>query len=221
MIEAGFGVSIPRLYAYHRALREALAEGRSTITSTELARLLGESAAPAQIRKDLCALGALGRRGHGYAMKPLCTHLAFVLGLERDWRIVIAGFGYLGHAFAAFITAREPRFSVRAIFDASPSVIGQEWQGVRVSAITDAKRVLKDACCDIAAIAVPAPAAAEVADTLLGCGIHAILNFAPTRLRLQRKNGENVVVRNIDLAGELSVLTHRLATVALAQIEEA
>ena len=217
MIEP-LGVSIPRLYAYHRALRQAAAGGKSTITSHALAALLGGNVAPTQIRKDLCALGALGRRGHGYAIKPLGAHLAFVLGLEHDWRIAIAGFGYLGHAFATFITARERRFEVGAIFDRSPSVVGQEWQGVRVDDIADAPRVLRDARCEIGVIAVPAEAAQDVAERLAASGVRAILNFAPTTLHLEPSVA---VVRDIDLAGELSILTHRLAVGAMAGIEEA
>jgi redox-sensing transcriptional repressor len=219
-MDSGFGVSIPRLYAYHRALRQASAAGKTTITSHALAALLDETVAPTQIRKDLCALGALGRRGHGYAMKPLSAHLAWVLGLEHDWRIAIVGFGYLGHAVATFIAAREKRFTVAAIFDSSPSVVGQEWQGVRVSEISDASRVLADAVCEIAVLAVPAEAAQGAAETIVAAGARAILNFAPTTLRVQAPN-EPVIVRNIDLAGELSVLTHRLAVGVLPAIEEA
>jgi len=219
MIEPGLGVSIPRLYAYHRALRQAAGEGKSTITSHALAALLGGTVNPTQIRKDLGALGALGRRGHGYAIKPLSAQLAFVLGLEHDWRIAIAGFGYLGHAFATFITARERRFTIGAIFDRSRSVVGQEWQGVRVADIADAPGVLRSAACEIAVIAVPAEAAQAVAETLAASGIRAMLNFAPTTLHFGASDG--VVVRNIDLAGELSILTHRLAVGVLPQVEEA
>lgn len=219
MIEPGFGVSIPRLYAYHRALRQAAAEGKSTITSHALAALLGATVTPTQIRKDLCALGALGRRGHGYAIKPLGAHLAFVLGLEHDWRIAIAGFGYLGHAFATFITPRERRFTVGAIFDRSPRVVGQSWQGVRIADIGEAPSVLHDAPCEIGVIAVPAEAAQSVAEILVASGVRAILNFAPTTLHL--RTGAHVVIRNIDLAGELSILTHRLAVGVMPAVEEA
>lgn len=209
--QALVGVSIPRLYAYHRALRQAQAAGESTITSHGLAALLGHTIASTQIRKDLSALGPFGRRGHGYAIDPLVAQLAWVLGLEHDWRIAIVGFGYLGHAFATFITAREARFRVAAIFDRSPSVIGQVWQGIRVDDIADAARVLPAAGCNIGVIAVPAEAAQDSADRLAALGIRAILNFAPALLHLQPpKNAPPIIVRNIDLAGEMSILTHRL-----------
>lgn len=221
MIEPGFGVSIPRLYAYHRALRQAEVAGKASITSHELATLLGDTIAPTQIRKDLCALGALGRRGHGYAIEPLAAQLAWVLGLENDWRIAIAGFGYLGHAFATFITARETRFRVTALFDRSPNVIGQRWQGVSVHDIAEVARVLQSCGCEIGVVAVPVEAAQDVAQRLAEAGVRAILNFAPTTLHLAASERAPVIVRNIDLAGELSILTHRLAVGTLAGAEEA
>jgi redox-sensing transcriptional repressor len=200
-------VSIPRLYAYHRALRQAQANGKTTITSHGLAALLGHTIASTQIRKDLCTLGPLGRRGQGYAIDPLVEQLAWVLGLEHDWRIAIVGFGYLGHAFATFITAREMRFRVAAIFDRSPAVIGQSWQGIVVESVADMDRSLRAAGCNIAVIAVPADAAQACAQRVADLGIRAILNFAPIPLHLR----EPVIVRNIDLAGEMSILTHRLS----------
>lgn len=199
-------VSIPRLYAYHRALRQAAAAGKTTITSHGLAALLGHTIASTQIRKDLSALGPLGRRGQGYAIDPLVEQLACVLGLEHDWRIAIVGFGYLGHAFASFITTREARFGVAAIFDRSPAVIGQSWQGIAVQDVVDIERALPEAGCNIAVIAVPADQAPPIARRIAGLGIRAILNFAPVALDLRAP----VIVRNIDLAGEMSILTHRL-----------
>jgi redox-sensing transcriptional repressor len=200
------GVSIPRLYAYLRALRQAQTTGKTTITSHGLAALLGHTIASTQIRKDLSALGPLGRRGQGYAIHPLAEQLAWVLGLEHDWRIGIVGFGYLGHAFAAFISAREARFRVAAIFDRSPAVIGQTWQGITVRDVAEMDRVLVETDCNIGVIAVPAGAAQPIAQRLADRGVRAILNFAPIVLDLRAP----AIVRNIDLAGEMTILTHRL-----------
>jgi redox-sensing transcriptional repressor len=199
-------VAVPRLFAYHRALAAALAEGKDVITSHGIAGLLGHTISSTQIRKDLSALGPLGRRGQGYAIKPLVEQLSLVLGLERDWRIAIVGFGYLGHAFATFVAAREERFKVTAIFDSSPAVIGQQWQDTSVSDIRELEDVLSSVDCNIGVIAVPAEAAQSVAERLAARGVRALLNFAPASLQLR----EPVIVRNIDLAGELSILTHRL-----------
>lgn len=207
-------VAIPRLFAYHRALAAALADGKEVITSHGIAGLLGHTISSTQIRKDLSALGPLGRRGQGYAIKPLVEQLALVLGLERDWRIAIVGFGYLGHAFATFVAAREEHFKVAAIFDRSPAVIGQMWQETPVHDISELEPVLANADCNIGVIAVPAAAAQGVAERLVRQGVRALLNFAPAPLHLRTP----VIVRNIDLAGELSILTHHLAFGESSQI---
>ncbi len=207
--------AIPRLYAYHRALREAQAAGKTTITSHGLAAMLGHTITNSQIRKDLSTLGALGRRGQGYAINPLVEQLAWVLGLEHDWRVAIVGFGYLGHALATFITSRESRFKITAIFDRSKDVIGTTWQDIVVSDITDMERIVQDAGCNIGVIAVPAAAAQASAHRLAAAGVRALLNFAPTTLHLR----EPVIVRNIDLAGEMSILTHWLT--AMDSVDEA
>jgi redox-sensing transcriptional repressor len=206
--------AIPRLYAYHRALREAAATGEATITSRALAALLGHTISSTQIRKDLSSLGPLGRRGQGYAINPLVEQLAWVLGLEHEWRIAIAGFGYLGHALATFITSRESRFRISAIFDRSPMVIGQDFNGITVADITTMEHDMQRADCNIGVIAVPAPSAQAIAQRMASAGIRAILNFAPTALQLRAP----VLVRNIDVAGELSMLTHWL-TLADADAE--
>jgi redox-sensing transcriptional repressor len=198
--------SVPRLYAYHRALREAQASGAVTITSEGLAELLGQTISSTQIRKDLSLLGPLGRRGYGYAIDPLVEQLSWVLGLEHDWRIAIVGFGYLGHAFATFITAREARFRVTAIFDCSGALIGQAWQGITVTDVANLEDTVADAGCNVGVLAVPASSAQECAVRLAGAGVKAIMNFAPVRLRLQAP----VLVRNVDLAGEMAILTHHL-----------
>ncbi|HTU71707.1 MAG TPA: redox-sensing transcriptional repressor Rex [Candidatus Baltobacteraceae bacterium] len=205
----------PRLYAYHRALREAAQAGKTTITSQGLAVMLGHTVSSTQIRKDLSSLGPLGRRGHGYAIEPLAEQLAWVLGLEHEWRIAIVGFGYLGHALARFITAREARFRIAAIFDNSPTLIGQNWQGITVTNVATMEADIARADCNIGVIAVPAPSAAPIAQRMAACGIRAILNFAPTALHLRAP----VLVRNVDLAGELSMLTHWLTSADSAQAE--
>ncbi len=217
MIDPLVNVSIPRLYAYHRALCQAREAGKERITSHGLAALLGHTIASTQIRKDISALGPLGRRGQGYAINPLVEQLAWVLGLEHDWRIAIVGFGYLGHALATFVTARESRFHIAAIFDRSADVIGTVWQGVEVCDAADMERLLPGAGCNIAVLAVPAEAAQPTAQRLASLGIRAILNFAPAPLRVRPP----VIVRNIDVAGEMSILTHRLSIDAFAARAEA
>jgi hypothetical protein len=52
-------------------------------------RRLGHAITGTLIRKDLCGLSPPGCRGQGHAIDPLVEQLAWVLGLEHDWRIAI------------------------------------------------------------------------------------------------------------------------------------
>lgn len=199
--------NVPRLFLYHRALVEVSKAGVGVVTSESLAALCANDVTPTQIRKDLSQLGTLGRRGHGYDVTGLLELLARVLGLDQDWRIAIVGFGYLGHALATFLTYREERFHIAALFDQAPDVVGQAWNDLSVRHIDDFEAALHElGGVDIAVLAVPSKVAQTVADRVVAAGIDAILNFAPVALRVP----EQVFARNIDLAGELSILTHYL-----------
>ena len=200
-------VNLPRLFLYHRGLEDALRDGATVLTSEGLAARVGRGVSPAKIRKDLSNLGTFGRRGRGYDVVFLVKKLARVLGLDRDWRIVIAGFGYLGHALATFLEFREEKFHIAGIFDVDPELVGTRWHGVRISHANDMEKILPVLGCGIGIVTVPASAAQTVAKRMVGCGVTALLNFAPTMLSLPR----SVAVRTIDLASELSILTHHLS----------
>jgi redox-sensing transcriptional repressor len=192
---------------YHRGLEDALRDGISVLTSQELAERVGRGVSSTQVRKDLSYLGTFGRRGRGYIVVMLVKKLARVLGLDRDWRIAIFGFGYLGHALATFLEYREEKFHIAAIFDIDKELVGTRWHGVRISHVNDLEKVLPVLNCSIGLITVPAQAAQTVAERVVRCGVPALLNFAPTGLKLSPR----VAVRSVDLASELSILTHHLS----------
>lgn len=86
-------------------------------------------------------------------------------------------------------------------------VVGQRWQGTDVHDVSTLERIVRERDCNIGVIAVPAEAAEESAARLADAGVRAIMNFAPVPLHVRAP----VIVRNIDLAGEMSILTHRLS----------
>ncbi|MBC5823582.1 MAG: redox-sensing transcriptional repressor Rex [Candidatus Eremiobacteraeota bacterium] len=200
-------ISLPRLFLYHRALEDAVHGGLAVVTSRVLADRVGRGISSTQVRKDLSSLGNFGRRGQGYDATVLVNKLGRVLGLDRDWRIAIVGFGYLGHALATFLEFREAKFHIAAIFDQEPSLVGTHWRGVRIGHASELEKILPHLGCSIGVITVPAAAAQSVAERLVACGVTALLNFAPMTLKLPAR----VTVRSIDLASELSILTHYLA----------
>src|SRR5438094_764202 len=74
--------------------------GLTTVSSEELAARGGTTSA--QVRKDLSFFGSFGKRGLGYQVAELTQRMRRILGLERDWRVVIIGVGKIGAALAQY-----------------------------------------------------------------------------------------------------------------------
>ena len=81
--------TVRRLSLYLRFLEESTNRGLVTISSDELARRGGTTSA--QVRKDLSFFGSFGKRGLGYSVPELTESLREILGLRRDWQVIIVG----------------------------------------------------------------------------------------------------------------------------------
>src|SRR5262249_48349000 len=75
------------------------AEG-GKVSSGQIAQVVGVS--DAQVRRDLAALGHLGRRGIGYEARELATAIRAALGIGRTWRAVLVGVGNLARALLRY-----------------------------------------------------------------------------------------------------------------------
>lgn len=196
--------TVRRLSLYLRFLEDSEVRGVRTISSEELARRGGTTSA--QVRKDLSFFGSFGKRGLGYAVPELTASLRDILGLRRDWRVVIIGAGKIGTALAQYHGFRQRGFLVIAVYDADAAKIGSKWDGLVVRDIADFDERIVAEHPDIAVLAVPEREAQPVADRLVHAGIKAILNFAPTQLQLPA----DVTVRHVNMAMELEGLSFAL-----------
>jgi redox-sensing transcriptional repressor len=192
--------TVARLPVYLRILYELTAEGTENVSSERLAALAGVNAA--KVRKDLSFLGTYGTRGVGYDVEYLLFQMSQELGLTRQWPVVIVGAGNLGQALANYAGFDERGFPVAALVDVDPDKIGKVIAGVTVRHLDDLAAVVGPSGA-IGVIATPAGAAQQAADQLVAAGVESILNFAPTVLTVPR----NVVVRKVDLAVELQILS--------------
>jgi redox-sensing transcriptional repressor len=159
------------------------------------------------VRKDLAYFGEFGVRGIGYYVVGLKAELQKILGLDREWSVVLVGFGNLGSALFHYKAFARQGFRVVAIVDENPAKIGREVERVPVIASRDMVREVKARGIQIAILAVPAESAQAVTDELVAAGIRAVLNFAPTRLKVPR----DVRLKNVDLSIELETLSFYLA----------
>src|SRR5687767_15755571 len=92
--------TVRRLSLYLRFLEDAEARGLATISSEELAKRGATTSA--QVRKDLSFFGSFGKRGLGYSVPELTARIRQILGLGREWRVVIVGAGKIGSALSAY-----------------------------------------------------------------------------------------------------------------------
>lgn len=196
--------TIRRLSLYLRFLEEFEARGLSTISSDELAARGGTTSA--QVRKDLSFFGSFGKRGLGYSVPELSSRLRKILGLEREWRVIIIGAGKIGAALAQYHGFAERGFRITAIYDNDPLKIGRNVDGLTVRALECLPADRESAEADIAVIAVPAKAAQRTAEMVVEAGIHAIMSFAPRRLSVP----EDVTVKMVNMAMELEGLSFAL-----------
>jgi redox-sensing transcriptional repressor len=198
-------MTIRRLSVYTRCLLQLEEDGVKTISSQELADRFSLNSA--QVRKDLAYFGEFGVRGIGYYVSGLKAELQRILGLDREWAVALVGFGNLGSALFHYKGFTRQGFRIVVIIDDDPGKVGREVDGVPVVAGRDMAREIKARGIQIAIVAVPPEAAQAVTEQLVAAGIKAVLNFAPTRLRV----GRDVRLKNVDLSIELETLSFYLA----------
>jgi redox-sensing transcriptional repressor len=198
-------MTIRRLSVYTRCLLQLEEDGVRTVSSQELAERFNLNSA--QVRKDLAYFGEFGVRGIGYYVAGLKAELQRILGLDRVWAVALVGFGNLGSALFHYKGFSRQGFRIAVIIDDDPNKTGREVDSVPIVSSRDMARELKTRGIQVAIVAVPVESAQAVTDQLVAAGIKAVLNFAPTRLRV----GREVRLKNVDLSIELETLSFYLA----------
>ena len=198
--------TVRRLSVYLRFLEESGQRGAATTSSEELAKHGGTTSA--QVRKDLSFFGSFGKRGLGYSVPELTTSLHEILGLGRQWGVVIVGAGKIGTALAQYHGFKSRGFNVVAVYDTDPRKVGSIWESLVVRDFAHFAHDVQALKPEIAVLAVPADRAQAAAQHLVEAGIRAILNFAPVQLQVP----SDVAVRSVNMAMELEGLSFELST---------
>ena len=196
--------TVRRLSAYLRFLEDFEGRGLSTISSEELARRGGTTSA--QVRKDLSFFGSFGKRGLGYSVPELAGRLREILGLGKQWKVIIIGAGKIGAALTAYKGFRQRGFHILAAYDLRPDKVGKTLEGIPVRDINHLEKDVAKEKPDIAVVTVPSENAQSVVDRAVKAGIKAILNFAPTQLQVPN----DVTVKTVNMAMELEGLSFAL-----------
>lgn len=193
-------ISLQRLPVYLNYLK-SLPAGTESVSSGSIAAALGMG--EVLVRKDLAYTSATGRPRVGYDKKELISAIEEYLCCNGERSAVLVGAGALGKAVLSYGGFKNYGIEIKAAFDCDPEKTSREIAGKPVYALDAAAEKIRALNAELAVICVPAQAAQSVADLLVSCGIKAILNFAPVLISAP----ENVVVRHIDVAANLAILS--------------
>ncbi len=197
--------TVRRLSIYLRFLEEFEGRGLATVSSEELARRGGTTSA--QVRKDLSFFGSFGKRGLGYSVPELGTALRDILGLGKEWNVVIVGAGKIGAALAQYRGFRQRGFVIIAAYDTNPEKIGRKLEGIEIRDMKQFESDVAELKPEIAVLAIPPEEAQSSLDRIARAGIRAVLNFAPVQLHATG----DMTVKTVNMAMELEGLTFALS----------
>ena len=189
---------LPRYYRHIKALDEANVE---RVSSSKLAQILGITAS--QVRQDFYNFGGFGQQGYGYDVKNLRKEIAAILGLDREYNMIIIGAGHIGKALAGYKGFVKEGFKINALFDIN--VQEKTYNDIPIYHMYNLEDYLKENQIDMAAICTQADSAEDAARELIKNGIKSIWNFAPIDLKVPK----DVVVENISMSESLFVLSYR------------
>lgn len=195
---------IKRLPRYRRYLIELRKKGVEKISSKEFSSLIGYTAS--QIRQDLNNFGGFGQQGYGYSVESLYDEISAILGLDKEYRMVIMGAGNLGQAITKYTHFHKAGFKVYGVFEIAPNLIGKKLDGIEIRNYEDIVGFVENEDIDIGIICVGQDNAQEVADKLSFAGVKGIWNFAPVDIEVPK----HVALENVHLSDSLHSLAYHM-----------
>jgi redox-sensing transcriptional repressor len=196
--------AVRRLSLYLRQLESFKRKDRRTISSKQLGESLGLT--DAQVRKDLAYFGQFGHPGIGYRVDELIGQVRRILGTDKVWNVLLVGAGNLGRALSAYRGFNSKGFKLVAVFDNDASKVGKKLGPFVVQPLGEMPAAVQKHSIRLAILAVPADAAQDVADQLVGAGVRGLLNFAPVSLTVPR----DVALTTVDVATHLEQLSFQV-----------
>jgi redox-sensing transcriptional repressor len=165
-----------RLTRYLVEVQNLRRDGVEWVSSQDLADTLGLTSST--VRQDLSHIAFSGISKRGYETSGLERVISRVLGADTSWTMVVVGAGNLGRALAQHEDFSRRGFTIGAIFDKDPRMIGRKVGKLVVQDIQELPRTIGAKKVDIGVIAVPDAATQAVADLLIASGIRGILNLS-------------------------------------------
>ena len=196
---------INRLPRYHRYLGMLMDKGVVRISSAGLSRQMNVTAS--QIRQDPNLFGGFGQQGYGYNVSHLYDEIGKILGLDREYHLIVIGAGRLAQAVGSYVGFQKRGFNVEAFFDRDPRKHLDDFDdSIKVYPLDSLAGYLKDHKTDIAVIAVPSDAAKQLVPILDKGGVKGIWNFARTDLQVP----DHMTVQSVYLSESLMQLSYKI-----------
>lgn len=205
---------IKRLPRYYRLLGELMKKSVVKISSRQLADYLGSTAS--QIRQDLNCFGGFGQQGYGYSVCGLYNEISAILGLDKQYKMVIVGAGNLGQAIANHTYYYKAGFIVSGIFEINPRLIGIKINDIEVMDYEKIVEYVEENNIDIGIICTTKDAAQEVADKLCFAGVRGLWNFAPVDI----ETPDHVAVENMHISDSLHSLAYHMNKISSEEDED-
>lgn len=196
---------IKRLPRYYRFLEELLKEGKSRISSAELAKRMGLTAS--QIRQDLNCFGGFGQQGYGYSVVELKDSIAEILGIDKCEKAILIGAGNLGRAIGSHVKFEKYGFKLIGVFDKKESAAGLIINDVPVRHIKGLENFCRDNKPTTAILCIPKEETKAVVEELISFGIKGFWNFTHYDIAV---NHSGVAVKNVHLSDSLMTLRYHI-----------
>ena len=197
---------VRRLPRYYRQLTELCARGVVRISSHSLGQEMNITAS--QIRQDFSCFGEFGQQGYGYNVTGLRGEIASILGMNRDFSVILVGVGNIGRAMIENFCFEQYGFHLLAAYDVRPEVVGTDISGIRVHDISELPHIFDTSRVDVAVLSVPKLIANKIAHELIDHGVKAIWNFTNIELDV---NENEAIVENIHFSDSLLALGYYLS----------
>ena len=197
-------VVVKRLPRYYRYLSDLAEHNISRISSAELSKRMGVTAS--QIRQDFNCFGDFGQQGYGYNVKNLKEKIGEILGLNKQYSLIVVGAGNLGHALANYAGIEKRGYRIIGIFDNDPNKIGTKIKNIPVSDIATLESFCSEHKVDIAVLSIPKSVVKEITERLINSGVKGLWNFSYSEL----KTPDGIIVENVHLSDSLMTLSYKI-----------
>ena len=194
---------LKRLPSYLNHLKSLPEDTSPYISATAVANALGMG--EVQVRKDLAMVSDGGRPKIGYMREGLIEDISQFLGYDNTTDAILIGAGKLGQALLGYSGFGAYGLNILAAFDIKPAAESTE-DGKPIYPMEQLESFCRSNKVLMGIITVPTEYAQSVCDRLIGCGIKAVWNFAPTHLDVP----SHILVQNENMATSLALLSMHL-----------